>query len=91
MNYDQKDCQQFYVITPRFSDTFKHIKKSWRRWVQNNSIFLKLIAKQLNISGFNRQFNKNKQESHHRTFHLKSDSDSDKTDNESGKNVITWA
>jgi hypothetical protein len=59
--------------------------------VQNNSIFLKLIAKQLNISGFNRQFNKNKQESHHRTFHLKNDSTSDKTDNESGKNVITWA
>jgi hypothetical protein len=31
--------------------------------------------------------------SHHRTFHLKNDSDSDKTDSshESGKNVITWA
>jgi hypothetical protein len=32
MNYDQNDCQQFYFITPRFSDTFKHTKnKSWRR------------------------------------------------------------
>jgi hypothetical protein len=30
MNYDQNDCQQFYFITPRFSDT--HTKnKSWRR------------------------------------------------------------
>jgi hypothetical protein len=26
MNYDQNDCQQFYFITPRFSDTFKHTK-----------------------------------------------------------------
>jgi hypothetical protein len=32
MNYDQNDCQQFYFITPRFSDTFKHTKnKRWRR------------------------------------------------------------
>jgi hypothetical protein len=32
MNYDQNGCQQFYFITPRFSDTFKHTKnKSWRR------------------------------------------------------------
>jgi hypothetical protein len=32
MKYDQNDCQQFYFITPRFSDTFKHTKnKSWRR------------------------------------------------------------
>jgi hypothetical protein len=32
MNYDQNDCQQFYFITPRFSDTPKHTKnKSWRR------------------------------------------------------------
>jgi hypothetical protein len=32
MNNDQNDCQQFYFITPRFSDPFKHIKtKSWRR------------------------------------------------------------
>jgi hypothetical protein len=29
-------------------------------WVQNNSIFLKLIVEQLKISGFNRLFNKNK-------------------------------
>jgi hypothetical protein len=44
---------------------------------------VKLGAKQLNISGFNR----------HRTFYLKNDSDSDKTDSshESGKSVITWA
>jgi hypothetical protein len=26
MNYDQNDCQQFYFITPRFSDTSKHAK-----------------------------------------------------------------
>jgi hypothetical protein len=32
MNYDQNDCQQFYFLTPHFSDTFKHTKnKSWRR------------------------------------------------------------
>jgi hypothetical protein len=32
MNYDQNDCQQFYFITPLFSDTSKHTKnKSWRR------------------------------------------------------------
>jgi hypothetical protein len=32
MNYDQNGYQQFYFITPRFSDTFKHTKnKSWRR------------------------------------------------------------
>jgi hypothetical protein len=32
MNYDQNDCQQFYFITLRFSDTSKHTKnKSWRR------------------------------------------------------------
>jgi hypothetical protein len=32
MNYDQNGCQQFYFLTPRFSDTFKHTKnKSWRR------------------------------------------------------------
>jgi hypothetical protein len=44
---------------------------------------VKLGAKQLNISGFNSQF----------TFHVKNDSDSDKTDSshESRKNVITRA
>jgi hypothetical protein len=49
--------------------------------VQNNSIFLDSIVNLTKI-------NKN-----HRTFHLKNDSDSDKTDSshESGKNVITWA
>jgi hypothetical protein len=26
MNYDQNDCQQFYFITPLFSDTSKHTK-----------------------------------------------------------------
>jgi hypothetical protein len=26
MNYDQNDCQQFYFITPRFSDTSNALK-----------------------------------------------------------------
>jgi hypothetical protein len=52
-------------------------------WVQNNSIFLKLIV---NLTKINKIH-------HLRTFHLKNDSDSDTTDSshESGKNVITWA
>jgi hypothetical protein len=51
--------------------------------VQNNSIFLDSIV---NLT----KTNKNLID---RTFHLKNDSDSDKTDSshESGKNVITWA
>jgi hypothetical protein len=51
--------------------------------VQNNSIFLNSIVNLTKI----------KKKSHHRTFHLKNDSDSDKTDSshESGKNFITWA
>jgi hypothetical protein len=32
----------------------KIIKMDVLNWVQNNSIFLKLIVEQLNISGFNR-------------------------------------
>jgi hypothetical protein len=36
---------KFMVAAPHF---INH-----QNWVQNNSIFLKLIAKQLNISGFN--------------------------------------
>jgi hypothetical protein len=32
MNYDQNDCQQFFFITPLFSDTCRYTKnKSWRR------------------------------------------------------------
>jgi hypothetical protein len=51
--------------------------------MQNNSIFLDSIV---NLTKINKK-------PYHRTFHLKNDSDSDKTDSshESGKNVITWA
>jgi hypothetical protein len=45
-------------------------------WVQNNSIFLDSIV---NLKIINKILI-----SHHRTFHLKNDSDSD-------KKVITWA
>jgi hypothetical protein len=44
--------------------------------VQNNSIFLELVAKQLNISGFNRYLKKKKILI--ATFHLKNESDSEK-------------
>jgi hypothetical protein len=62
--------------------------------VQNNPIFLKLITLQTNSTFLDSIVNLTKinKQSHHRTFHLKNDSDSDKTDSshESGKNVITW-
>jgi hypothetical protein len=32
----------------------KNYQNDVLNWVQNNSLFLKLIVKQLNISGFNR-------------------------------------
>jgi hypothetical protein len=45
--------------------------------VQNNSIFLELVAKQKKIN-----------KTHHYNFHLKTKIDSP---DESGKNFITWA
>jgi hypothetical protein len=63
---------------------------------------VKLGAKQLNIFKIDckttqyfwiQSLIEQNKKSHHRTFHLKNDSDSDKTDSshECGKNVITWA